>query len=73
MNGRRILVAATVAVAVLAIAGWALSANGDSDVPWSKVRQDDLVLSVEVEGTLRSRESSYLGPPQGRGLHQGCR
>lgn len=55
-------------VAVLAVGGWWIfgSARGDEGALWVEVERDDLVLTVEVEGTLRAVESSQLGPPQVR-------
>ncbi|NKB89576.1 MAG: HlyD family efflux transporter periplasmic adaptor subunit [Acidobacteria bacterium] len=53
-------------VLALAIVGWGLTRvfSGDSEVSWIPVAVDDLVLTVEVEGTLASREASMVTPPQ---------
>ena len=54
------------AVAALALAGWWASGalrGGDGGV-WIGVERDDLVLGVEVTGTLRAADTSSLGPPQ---------
>jgi HlyD family secretion protein len=63
-RGRRGLIAASV-LAVIIIGGWlAASLPGDAGVDWLDARQDDMVISVEVEGTLQSIDSSFIGPPQ---------
>jgi multidrug efflux pump subunit AcrA (membrane-fusion protein) len=63
--GRR-PVQAGVAAVVLALSGWwgwgAL--RGDENGAWVRVERDDLVLGVEVTGTLRAADTSSLGPPQ---------
>lgn len=62
---RRGLLAAAV---LLALAGAGLiSARGGealADEDWTEVRREDLVLGVEVSGTLASVASVRLGPPQ---------
>ncbi len=60
---------AGVLAALLAI-GWGLTSafGDDSEVSWIDVSTDDLVVGVEVEGTLASRDASVLTPPQGVGL-----
>lgn len=61
---RRIaLLAATVVVlaALWAIAGRATALAGEE---WAEVRLEDLVLGVEVAGTLAAVESAKIGPPQ---------
>ncbi len=51
-------------LAVLAAGGWLLaSLPQDSGITWGRARLDDLVIGVDVEGYLQSRNSSYLGPP----------
>ncbi len=54
------------ALVLLVPAGyWINSAiTGEQEVQWTEVERDDLVLSVEVDGTLRAVESSKFGPPQ---------
>ncbi len=53
------------AAAALVAGGWYLArgAGGDLDAGWTEVRRADLVLGVEVTGTLAAVESSFLGPP----------
>jgi hypothetical protein len=52
----------------LAIAGIGVlrSKNG----PWVRVARDDLILEVDVTGTLQAEESALLGPPQLRGVYE---
>ena len=51
-------------VVVLAAGGWLLaSLPGETDVTWVEARIDDLVIGVEIEGSLQSRDSSFFGPP----------
>jgi HlyD family secretion protein len=38
--------------------------EGGSDQDWGEVRSEDLVVGVELSGTLEAVESTYLGPPQ---------
>jgi HlyD family secretion protein len=54
------------ALVLLVPAGWWLNGavNGEQEIQWAEVKRDDLVLSVEVNGTLRAVESSKFGPPQ---------
>jgi HlyD family secretion protein len=57
-----VLVAAVLAVGA---GGWfAATAPDEDDVVWAEARLADLVLGVEVEGILRSTDSSMLGAPQ---------
>lgn len=50
--------------AVLATGGWLLASfPRETDVTWVEAHVDDLVIGVEIEGSLQSRNSSYLGPP----------
>jgi HlyD family secretion protein len=65
MNRRRkLLLWALAAVVVVGCGGWLLARlPQESDVTWAKARIDDLVLGVEIEGSLQSRNSSFLGPP----------
>ncbi len=39
-----------------------LGANGSGEA-WAEVKREDLVLGVEVTGTLEATEAAYLGPP----------
>ena len=54
-----------VAVIVVALfAWWALGGrSGGVDARWVAVEREDLVIGVDVEGQLRSEDSSSLGPP----------
>lgn len=55
-----------IAFTLVAVA-W-LAFGSTEPVPEVTVQQDDLVVGVEVTGTLESVESAYLGPPQVRNL-----
>jgi multidrug efflux pump subunit AcrA (membrane-fusion protein) len=58
---------------VLIVAGgvWAFGGIGeDTGAGWVSVDRDDLVLGVEVSGTLQSVETDKLGPPQLRDTWQ---
>jgi len=57
-------------LAGLVAVGWGLTSvfGDDSEVSWVEAATDDLVLGVEVEGTLASRDASVLTPPQGVGV-----
>jgi len=62
-RGRRVALALGLAAA-LGAGGWLLASFPTEDgVDWTRARVDDLVIGVEVEGTLQSRNSSFLGPP----------
>lgn len=60
---RRWVVAGLAAVLATGAAGWVL-ARGDGETRWVPVEFGELVVTVEVEGTLASRDSSMLTPPQ---------
>jgi len=61
---RKTLLWGLIAVFVVASGGWLLAKlPRESEVTWVKARVDDLVLGVAIEGTLQSRNSSFLGPP----------
>ncbi len=59
---------ARIAAIVLLLAGgsWWLARGGKKNgaAEWVEVGREDLVLGVEVTGTLKAVESSVLGPPQ---------
>ncbi len=63
---RKGLLSAGVLLAVLLGVGLLAARGGETlaDEDWTEVRREDLVLGVEVAGTLRSVESVLLGPPQ---------
>jgi HlyD family secretion protein len=52
------------AVPVLGVSTWLAVADPAKDAGWTPVLEQDLVLGVEVTGTLRALESSLLGPPR---------
>jgi HlyD family secretion protein len=63
LTKKRLLVAGAlvvVAVAVLQLAGLGV----DQDTEWAEATLDDLVITVDVEGTLVSTDSSMLTPPR---------
>lgn len=51
-------------VAALAVLAVLFFREGGSNQDWGEVRREDLVLGVEVSGTLDAVESAALGPPQ---------
>lgn len=53
-------------VALLLIALWALAgrASAVAGEEWAEVQHDDLVLGIQVAGTLAAVESVNIGPPQ---------
>lgn len=58
-----------VAVIVVVSGGWLLARlPRESEATWVKARVDDVVLGVAIEGSLQSRNSSFLGPPGVVGL-----
>jgi len=65
---RTALIAAGGLAAVATGSWWLLS--GDAPAEWIRVERGDLVLSVEVSGTLRALESDLLGPPSVRNQWQ---
>lgn len=62
---RRRIVRAGVAIVVVGLGAWwvAGALRTTHDATWVDVARDDLVLGVEVTGTLRAVETSSLGPP----------
>lgn len=60
---RRHLAIAGAFVALLA-GLWAFGRGSASDVPWAEAARGDLVLTVEVNGTLQAVNSTPIGPPQ---------
>lgn len=66
-GGRRRLRLPLVALALLVAIGGAWLASGSAEpVPEVPVQRGDLVIGVEVTGTLEAEESVTLGPPQVR-------
>lgn len=59
-------------VTVLLVAGgwWTLRAVTGEETDWVEVERDDLVLGVEVTGTLKAVETDLIGPPQLRRMWQ---
>ncbi|HZF12985.1 MAG TPA: efflux RND transporter periplasmic adaptor subunit [Thermoanaerobaculia bacterium] len=55
-----------IALLGLAVGGWwfAGRAAGEGAGGWVELRRDDLVLGVEVTGTLAAVDSAYVRPPQ---------
>jgi HlyD family secretion protein len=51
------------AVAAAAVGVWAFGRGSVSDNVWAKVERGDLVLGVEVTGTLAAVGSDAIGPP----------
>lgn len=56
--------AALLAAAAIVGIGWYTLAGGEEDIAWTEAHVDDLVVGIDVEGTLASRDSSKLTPPQ---------
>jgi len=58
-------------IVVLAAGGWwSLRAVNDEDTEWVDAKRDDLVLGVEVAGTLKAIKTDLIGPPQLQHMHQ---
>jgi len=66
MSGRRRRWIWIAAIGGLLIGGWwvASAVGGGERRPEVEVERDDLVLGVEVTGTLAARETRLFGPPQ---------
>lgn len=60
---RRVLLGAAVVLGGAAWWWWSALSSG-ADVRWLAVERGDLVVGVDVEGTLASRDSRILTPPQ---------
>jgi len=58
----------SIAAVLVALAVTWLAFGSQEPVPEVTVERDDLVVGVEVTGTLEAVESAYLGPPQVRNL-----
>lgn len=61
---------AGIPVLFVALAWLALGAVGGPEPEWVEVVRDDLVLDVEIEGTLQAVETTVVGPPQIRDVWQ---
>jgi multidrug resistance efflux pump len=61
---RKIIAAAALLVSILAAGALRSRIAASHAGEWVKVRRDDLILGVDVEGELESSSSSSLGPPQ---------
>ncbi len=65
LGGSGIKKLAPLVVLALAAGWWATGAISDEEgVVWSEALVGDLIISVEVEGTLMSKDSSMLGSPR---------
>jgi len=63
MNRRVVLIASGAVVAV-ASGRWAFGRESLPETAWGKAERGDLVLTVEVTGTLAAVNSDPVGPPQ---------
>ena len=62
LRGKPLLALAAVALFAIAAGYWVVAARGGgASGDWVTVERDDLVLGVEVTGTLRAVESTTLG------------
>jgi multidrug efflux pump subunit AcrA (membrane-fusion protein) len=52
------------AVLALAVAWWSFRASGREAIDWIEVERDDLILTVDVAGTLKAVDTTLVGPPQ---------
>jgi len=59
-----------VAALVLAAGWWTFGAVGDDETEWVEAERDDLVLNVDLTGTLKAVDTDLVGPPQLRHLWQ---
>jgi multidrug efflux pump subunit AcrA (membrane-fusion protein) len=62
MSKKGIVAAAAVLAVVAAV--WFARAGGEESVTWAEAMVDDLVIGVDVEGTIVSTDSSMLTPPR---------
>src|SRR5262245_25430987 len=60
---RRVAIAAA-AVAAIAAGWWAFGRETVPESVWGKAERGDLVLTVEVTGTLQAVGTAPIGPPQ---------
>jgi multidrug efflux pump subunit AcrA (membrane-fusion protein) len=60
-----------VATGLLMVGGWwTIDALTGEETEWVEADRDDLVLGVEIAGTLKSVETNLIGPPQLRHVWQ---
>lgn len=64
-KGKRRLAAAAALLVALALGVWLVAGRADADVgdEWVEVVREDLVVGVEVSGTLSAVRSVSIGPP----------
>jgi len=62
LTRKRALLLAAAAVAVAATV-WVVTTRTEENITWAEARVDDLVMRVDVEGTIASTDSSMLTPP----------
>jgi len=60
---KKSMAALAAALVLVAAAVWIAAAGAGADVTWVEARVDDLVMRVDVEGTIVSTDSSMLTPP----------
>ena len=60
---KRLLIAGVTLTVVFA-ATWLMGFRGDEGLSWAEAATGDLVITVDVEGTLVSTDSSILTPPR---------
>ena len=67
---RRLRWAAVVLLLLVAGGWWSIRAVNGEEAEWVDVVRDDLVLDLEVTGTLKAVETDLIGPPQLQSLWQ---
>lgn len=63
LTRKRFLIAAGLLV-VAVVAPWLAGIGEDEGLSWAEAQVRDLVITVDVEGTVRSTDSSMLTPPR---------
>jgi multidrug efflux pump subunit AcrA (membrane-fusion protein) len=67
LRGRRGRLVLLLLVPVVLLGWWAVGGTeGEEGARWVEAEREDLVISVELEGTLRAVETSVISPPQVR-------
>jgi RND family efflux transporter MFP subunit len=61
---RKLAIGFFVGVVIILGAWWSIRGLGGDDGDWVPVTRGDMVIGVEVEGTLQAIDSGSLGPPQ---------